>query len=259
MKKLIYQVYVGPRSKLYDYCTASVKNYAGKIGADYIIQTEPILRIRPNPFSCNRSYEAVERLGYLPIYEKENAFDYLNKYDQICIIDSDVWIRPTAANIFESLPPDSDFGAVIEREMPLTDTYVKKIINYSQMQYTPLASKINFKPNERGYEFMNMGVMLMNKSIQKYLNGQTAHQFITRPEFQGFVDGNGPWKWSTDQTLLNAWIRQSGMKYTGLHWKWNGLYTANTKIHDCYFIHFFLKDKLPNKGENVEELMRYVL
>ena len=40
-----------------------------------------------------------------------------------------------------------------------------------------------------------------------------------------------------------------------LDWKWNGLYTANTKINECNFIHFFLKDLLPNKGENVKQLM----
>ena len=45
MKKLIYQVYVGKKSRLYNHCTRSVKEYANKIGADYICQSEPILRI----------------------------------------------------------------------------------------------------------------------------------------------------------------------------------------------------------------------
>jgi len=36
------------------------------------------------------------------------------------------------------------------------------------------------------------------------------------------------------------------------------LFTANTNIKECNFIHFFLKDKLPNRGENVEELMRLI-
>ena len=78
MKTLIYQVYVGQKSALYDHCIASVKAYAKSIGADYHCQTQPILRIKPSPFTSNRSKEAVERLGYLPIYEKENAFDWFN-------------------------------------------------------------------------------------------------------------------------------------------------------------------------------------
>ena len=48
------------------------------------------------------------------------------------------------------------------------------------------------------------------------------------------------------------------MKVKNLPYEWNGLFTANNKIDECHFIHFFLKDKLPNKGENVEELMNAI-
>ena len=45
-----------------------------------------------------------------------------------------------------------------------------------------------------------------------------------------------------------------------LDWKWNALYTAipDSKIKEAHFVHFFLKDKLPNAGENVEQLMEIV-
>ena len=102
---------------------------------------------------------------------------------------------------------------------------------------------------------MNMGVMVMNQSILPYLKGQTPTEFLRRPRFKDFIDGQGAWKWSTDQTLLNTWIREEKMHVKHLDWKWNGLYTANTKINECNFIHFFLKDLLPNKGENVKQLM----
>jgi len=103
-------------------------------------------------------------------------------------------------------------------------------------------------------------MMLMNKKISKYLKGQTPHQFLNRPEFKAFVDGMGPWKWSTDQTLLNTWIKQEKMNAKHLDWKWNALFKGikDDKIKEAYFVHFFLKDKLPNRGENVEELMKYV-
>ena len=38
MKRLIYQVYTGKRSKLYDHCTASVKAYAKDINSKEIPQ-----------------------------------------------------------------------------------------------------------------------------------------------------------------------------------------------------------------------------
>jgi len=259
MKRLIYQVYVGKRSKLYDHCTESVKNYCKHHGIDYEVQRSPILMIKPDVFATNRSKESYEKYGgYLPIYEKENAFTYLRSYDQVAIIDADVWIRPDAPNVFDELPEGYDFGAVCEREMPLTSQYVSKIANYSRMQYGTIKS-VDWKwDNKRGGQFFNMGIMIMNKSIQTYLRGETPAQFIRRPEFKPFVDGMGAWKWSTDQTLLNTWIREEKMSIKHLDWKWNGLYTANTKIKECHFVHFFLKDKLPNHGENVEELRKIV-
>ena len=258
MKRLIYQVYLGKRSKLYDHCTESVKAYAKRIGADYELQRTPILMIKPDVFMTNRSRESYEKHGgFLPIYEKENAFAYLKSYDQVAIIDADVFVRDDAPNIFDDLSTEYDFGAVVEREMPLTPQYVQKIVNYSKMQYGNLRD-VDWKWNNRGGEFMNMGVMVMNKSFANYLNGETPMQFLRRPEFKGFIDGWGPWKWSTDQTLLNWWIRKEKMKIKNMDWKWNGLYTANPSAKQCYFVHFFLKDKLPDRGENVEELMKNV-
>ena len=258
MKRLIYQVYVGKKSRLYDHCTASVKAYCKEHNIDYVCQTTPILFIKPDPFMTNRSHEATARLGYLPIYEKENALVYLKTYDQVAIIDSDIWIRPGSPNIFSDIQLDVDFAGVVEREMPITPEYKNKIVNYSRMQYSSIRN-VDWKWNDAGGEFMNMGMMVMNKSIAKYLNGETPAQFLKRPRFKPFVDGVGAWKWSTDQTLLNTWIKEEPMKVQNLHWKWNGLYTANTKIKDCHFVHFFLKDKLPSQGEDVEQLMEKIL
>jgi len=259
MKRLIYQVYVHKRSKLYDHCTQSVKNYCREHGIAHVVQTAPQLFIKPNVFVTGRSRESYEKYGgYLPIYEKENAFAYFADYDQIAIIDADVYIRPGAPDFFKELDESYDFGGVIERDMPVTQDYHAKLKNYSHMQYASLPT---FKDTVWGAEaapFMNMGVMLMNKSFAKYLNGQTPKQFIGRDEFQPFVDGMGAWKWSTDQTLLNYWIPKVKMKVKNLDWKWNGLYGVNTKIKECHFVHFFLRDHLPQQGENVEELMEQV-
>lgn len=257
MKRLIYQVYVGKKSKLYDHCTASVRDYCKRHNIDYVLQTTPILFIRPDPFMSNRSAECQSRPLPLPIFEKENAFTYLKSYDQVAIIDSDIWIRPDAPNIFDDFGTEHDFGGVVEREMPITPQYAGKIQNYSRMQYSSIRN-VDWKWNDRGGEFMNMGVMVMNKSIEKYLNGETPKQFLSRPRFKPFIDGVGNWKWSTDQTLLNTWIREEKMKIKNMDWKWNGLFTANTKIEQCHFVHFFLKDKLPEQGENVAQLMEAI-
>tara|TARA_R110002073_G_scaffold109276_5_gene245206 strand:+ start:945 stop:1553 length:609 start_codon:yes stop_codon:yes gene_type:complete len=198
--------------------------------------------------------------GYLPIYEKENAFDELDNYDQIAIVDSDIYIRPDAPNIFDDMSTEDAFGCVFEREMPLTDQYKTKILNYSRMQYKPIHDTgIDFKPSVNGYEFANMGMILLNCQLFKpYLQGQTAKEFLTRMEFKDFVDGLAAWKWSTDQTLLNFFLKKYNVPVKHMDHVWNGLYGANTKVDECHFIHFFLKTLLPDQGENVEELMRKI-
>ena len=260
MKTLIYQVYTGKRKKLYDFCTASVKAYADRIGADYVVQRHPILMIKPDIFQTNRSTESYGKYGgFLPIYEKENAFAYFRSYDKIALIDGDIYIRETAPNIFDEISSDYDFAGVIEREMPLNDQYLQKIGNYSRMQYQTIKN-VDWKWNKHGAEFFNMGMMLMNKSMGDFLNGETPAQFLRRPRFKPFIDGLGPWKWSTDQTLLNTWIREEKMRLKHLDWKWNGLYNAvpNDKLQEAHFIHFFHKTVLPMEGENIEELAKLV-
>ena len=215
--------------------------------------------IRPDPFNSGRSKEATERLGYLPIYEKENAFRYFDTYDKIVIVDADIYIRPTAPNIFFAIDGGVDFAGVVERTMPITNEYAAKIINYSRMQYEPLRNTINMKWNNLGAEFYNMGLMCMNKSITRFFKpGETPGQFIMRTEFKDFVDGKGPWKWSTDQTLLNYWVKKEQMQTQNLDWKWNALFTACESVDEAYFIHFFLKDKLPHAGEDVVSLMEQI-
>ena len=48
------------------------------------------------------------------------------------------------------------------------------------------------------------------------------------------------------------------MNQQHLNWKCNALYTAVTDIKSAHFIHFFIKDNLPDKGENVPNLMELV-
>jgi hypothetical protein len=264
MKRLIYQVYVGKKSRLYDHCIASVAAYCKEHNIEHVIQKQPILKIKPDVFATNRSKESYEKHGgFLPIFEKENAFTYLKTYDSVAIIDADIWIRPGSPNIFDAVPMQYDFGGVLERDMPVTAPYLRKIANYSRMQYG--MSNINHlfdwkHKSGAGADFYNMGMMVLNKGITTHTRNQTPMQFLNRPEFKAFVDGVGNWKWSTDQTLLNVWVKESKMMTKNLSFEWNGLFSAIDagKIKECNFVHFFLKDKLPLRGENVQELMSYV-
>ena len=151
MNRLIYQVSVGKPSKLYEHCIDSVAKYCAKYDIEHIVLTQPKLRIKPDIFTSGRSEESYMKYGgYLPIFEKENAFDYLDRFDQVAIVDADIYIRDDAANIFDDFGTDHAFGAVAEREMDIQQWYGGKIQNYSAMQYRHLhgSGQGDFKPNE---------------------------------------------------------------------------------------------------------------
>lgn len=247
---LIYQVAVEGAQDKFAPCIESVISYADRIGARHICQTEPRLRIAP--VKSARSANAL-RFGYLPIYEKENAFSFLHEYTSVLILDADVYVRESAPDIFKESA--ADFAGVVEREMPLTPRYFDKIRKYSKGQYETLKD-VDWKWNQDGAEFFNMGVMLLNSSIRRHLYGQDPEEFIRRPEFERFVNGEGHWKWSTDQTLLNYWVKQSGMTTHHLDWRWNALYGAVGNVSDAHFVHFFLSDKLPRRGAEIPDLIR---
>lgn len=256
MRRLIYQVYVGKSSKLYDTCIESVSRYAEKYAFDHIVQKEPILNIKPDINRTGRSKEAVEKLGYLPIFEKENAFDYFDRYDQIAIIDSDIYVKDTAPNIFNELN-DYAFAGVVERDLPCTKKYRNKITKYSKNAFNNLKD-VDWKWNSSGAEFYNMGMMLLNKNFRDYIDNQSAKEFLLREEFKDFIDGVGFFKWSTDQMLLNWFIKKYNVPCKKLSWQYNALYKGieDNKLKESYFVHFFLKDLLPDKGENIKKLLK---
>ena len=113
----------------------------------------------------------------MPIFEKENAFDLLDQYDQIGIVDSDIYIKESAPNIFEELPIEYDFGGVVERSIPTNPKYVNKISKYSKAAFEKLQD-VNWEWNEKGGKFYNMGLMILNKSFKNYLGGLTAKEII---------------------------------------------------------------------------------
>jgi hypothetical protein len=243
MRRLIYQVAVGEVPAFYGPCMSSVNAYAERIGANHVIQASPVLRIVPK--KSQRSENAL-RLGYLPIFEKEQAFAYLGEYDQVAIIDADIFIRPSAPDLFEAAG-DADFAGVLESELPLREQYEKKVRNYARDMF-----------GDPEFPFYNMGMTVWNASMKHLLRGQSPKEFIERAEFEPFVNGEGKYRWSTDQVLLNTWVKSTGMTRRNLDWRWNCLYdyVIPTALRmNPYFIHFNLASKLPRGGDEIPEII----
>ena len=263
MKRLIFQIYLPIRgeSKLYNLCTDSVARYCEKYGLDHIIMREPKLRVNPDMKATNRNKVGLmKEAGYLPIFEKEWAFTYLDQYDQILVLDADIYVRETAPNIFDELSEEYDWGGVLERDQPLTSSHRNKISGYSRDMFKKApCDSVDWNWKNDIAEFMNMGVMLFNKSIIKYVpEWQDPAKFIHRPEYKQFVDGIGLFRYSTDQVLLNYWLKKDKANVKHLDWRWNAMYrgTVDAQIPNGHFIHFFLKDHIPNKGEDMSAIKK---
>jgi len=251
MKRLIYQVAID-MPEHFELCIDSVRSYARRCQADHIVQRAPELHIRPT--GPGRSAQALSR-GYLPIFEKENALRLLDVYDEILILDADVYVRDGAPVIFDSVATLAfDFAGVPERDIPATTSHQDKVRKYSKGQYDRLPD-VDWRWDDRGAHFYNMGVMLLRKGIRDHLNGQTPLEFIRRPEFERFVNGEGHWKWSTDQTLLNWWVKSSGMLLCDLDWRYNALYSACPRVPESWFVHFFLSSKMAQGGREIPEII----
>jgi len=256
MKTVIYQVSVGNPPAFYNTCIASAKRYCEKYGIDHIVQTEPTLKIRP--LNSARSVPAVERYGYLPVFEKENAFALLGEYDKVCIIDCDIYIRDNAPNVFDEIDLDTPFAGVRECDAPITPQYRNKLFKFSHGQYEKFPEIMKEYHPQHGVPFYNMGLMLCTTKLLEHLNGDTPEQFIRRKEFEGFVNGEGHWKWSTDQTLLNYWIKKEGIVTKNLDWRWNTIFKAvrDDVLPESYFLHFVLSSKLPRQGAEIPEIVK---
>ncbi len=266
MKRAIYQVAVGPQSKLYKHCIESVRQYARSIGAEHIVQTQPLLWIKPDPFTGQRSKESYEKYGgFLPIFEKENVFGTFKNFDQVAVIDADIYIKPSSPNVFDTISTDCHFGAQYERELPVNEKYKRQIIKYSREQLTNSVCKKYEKEwdfdHPNGGAFFNSGMLVYNCApMLEKLGSTTPKRFMQRPEFRDFIDGIGPFRWQTDQIMLNYWAKKDNLTVEEVDWKYNALFSALEpgKISEAHFVHFFMRHKLPKNGECIDELMKSI-
>ena len=242
MRRLVWQVYIGQRRPLWESCLDSIEAYCERHGFEHRVLTEPVLRIVP--LKSQRS-EGALRMGYLPIFEKFNAWALLHDFDEIAVIDADVYAKPDAPSIFDVVPSPFPFAAAIEREMPLTEAYAKRIAAYAQGQYgTPW------------HPFRNMGVTVLRPELLRWLDGQTPEEFIRREEFEPFVNGEGAYRWATEQTLTNTWLERERIPVFSLPWQFNCMYGAviPEAYDQAHLIHFFNSDKL--SSDDPEEMLR---
>lgn len=241
-RRLIYQVAIGPIRPLWGRCLESVATYCRRHGIDHLVQREMVLKVVPK--HSHRSPQAIA-LGGLPNLEKLAGLAHFDTYDQIALIDADVWMAPDAPNIFDEVNPAADVAGVTERSLPITTAYARKLDGYERSQFGPLHGV--------GLPFLQCGVMVYNRSFARFLpDGPKA--FWEQPCLERFINGEGAFRWQSEQTTLNWFLREKGAIIQLLPPKWNMLFGATTTLEGAAAVHFFLSDHL--KGEDPEEMIR---
>jgi lipopolysaccharide biosynthesis glycosyltransferase len=123
-------------SKISKITHESIKKYANKIGADFLVITEQTLQD--------------------PNWEKTQVFNYLNKYKRIILLDSDLIIREDCPNLFEIVPEDK-LGAFNEK---------KYFQNAEKIKLEAL--KYNIEISKITNDYFNTGVLVISR-IHKQL------------------------------------------------------------------------------------------
>lgn len=244
MKRLCYQVLVGERRPLWDKCVASVAAYCARHGIIHEVQLEMVLKVKPK--KSLRSEGAV-RLGGLPNLEKLNGLTRFKDFDQIALIDSDVWASPDAPNIFDHVQPDCDVAGVTERALPISDAYARKLDRYEKMQFDPVGGV--------GLPFLQCGVMVYNRSFARFMpDGPKA--FWEQQNLESFINGDGGWRWQSEQCTLSWFLRANDARIGTLDPRFNWLFGVLQpgRQAEGWLHHFFLSQHLTH--DNPAEMVR---
>lgn len=244
MRRLVYQVAIGPRRPLWEQCIESMARYCARHGFTHEVQREPILRIRPK---ASQRSEGALRLGYLPNCEKMAGLSLFDQFEQIAIVDSDVWATADAPSIFDGVPPSCDLAAVTERALPISPIYARKLDRYERMQFAPLDGV--------GLPFLQCGVIVYNRSFTRFMPGGPKGWY-EQLELERFVNGEGPWRWQTEQVTLSWFCRAKGVDVAALDPRFNWLFGAILTAHrlEGWFHHMFLSEHLT--GTDPEQMVK---
>lgn len=219
MKNLIYQCNFDDDNIVTDYCISSVKKYCARHGIDYFCQKDPILYVKESNSNGKR--------GFIAEFEKFNCFSMID-YDNVCFIDSNVFIKSHSENIFDTVKNTHDYeiSAVHLFDQPYID---KKNIKYFMSKvannYLKLRDDV-FLPIKKIHDSSTIDIVLddvfvlSKKTMKKYFENIKIHDWIRQEDFEKFTKlltyGN-----TSTQVILNYWCWKNDIQINRLNWNWN--------------------------------------
>jgi lipopolysaccharide biosynthesis glycosyltransferase len=191
------------RDNLLDLCLETVERYCKK----YSLALEVIREVK-------YGYKNSPNYHYIN-FEKNQVYEYFDKYERILRLDSDVLITNECPNIFEEMPNDK-FCAVPE------DIGPRKLDRRNQIA---TAAKSFGSLMDCG-RYFNSGVVLASKEHREIFNIQNID--ITKYNL-------GPFK---EQTLLNYNVCRDNIPTHWMTHKYNHMSMFDGDVRDSFIIHY---------------------
>lgn len=214
MKTVIYQYWDGPTTSGNEAGRKAMKEYADRIGSDYIYEHEP-------KFVTNLGRYSPHYGSFKPIYTES-----FHEYDYVMFADTDVFpVEGLEENIFEQFY-DTDYEIGICEEWNAPDARVKHTIgginNYNDEQWVKLIEdvfNVKMPRNEKGLpRVYNSGVVVYSnygllKAKYKFTKFE---QYVTMVQTKGL-----PSFYTCDQPYLHAMLEIGKFKWKTMDYKWN--------------------------------------
>ena len=250
MKTLIYQYWDGPTTSGNEAGRKAMKEYADRIGADYLYEHEP-------KFVTNLGKYSPHYGSFKPIFT-ESFYDY----DYVMFADTDVFpVDNLKENIFQQFA-STDYHVGICEEWNAPDARVKHTIGGINNYWDDLWVKrientfsVEMPRTDKGLpRVYNSGVVVW--SNYGMLNAK--HKFIKFDQYVNMFK-DFPSFYTCDQPYLHAMLEVCKFKWKTMDYKWNSSvhYKPGTKGEDrpvndlrddANFVHIQL-----NKADNFSE------
>jgi hypothetical protein len=264
MKNLIYQVVVGGENKLYEYFVQKVNVYCKKHGIDHYVQRTPLLNLQMNK---NESYlwtnkqnslntsriKSFLNLGYLAIFEKLNGLINYDNYDNVCILDADIYVKETSPNIFEEFDNNKfDCAFVYTLEQPwINKNNIKNVARSFYRDYYTVNKELKTNIpiikifDSPCFDIFNNSFMLFSSNfLRKQFENISIIDFLEKNQYKYFVgDLSKPVTQAgvSSDIFCNFWIMNNNFSIQRLHWKWDLEFNFDLEkqtLDEANFIHF---------------------
>lgn len=247
MKNVIYQYWDGPMNPCIEYSKEQFKNYADKIGCDYIFEHNP-------KYVSNLGKYSPHYGAFKPVFE--SSFD---KYDNVMFVDSDVFpVNNIEENIFsEFAASEKEIGICEEWNAPKVRTKytIAGINNSNDEKWVKVIEDkwgVTLPRTKEGLpSVFNSGMVLYSKSGRD----KAKKSFVNFSEYVKLISKSGlPAFYTCDQPYIHAMLEVCKFDWITMDYKWNSSvhYQPSTpaprpvvdlRKQDTNFVHIQLSGK----------------